>query len=80
MTNERRKTTTFHNCDDNYDVIPFSLDLKEPVLTRFINKNPFVLEDFNKGLERYRLIIEMQARGLKKRMARNHSLYLYKQG
>lgn len=68
LTNERRKTTTFHNCDDNYDVIPFSLDLKEPTLTRHINKNPFVLEDFNKGLERYRLIIEMQARGLKKRM------------
>ena len=68
LTNERRKTTTFDNNDDNYDVIPFSLDLKEPTLTRHISKNPFVLEDFNKGLERYRLIIEMQARGLKKRM------------
>lgn len=73
LMNERRRMTTFVYKESFLSLIPFSINLQNTNLTRKYSQNPFVLEDFEKGKERYRKIIEMQARGLKKRMEASFS-------
>ncbi|MGM9874190.1 MAG: NAD(+) synthase [Bacilli bacterium] len=68
LMNERRRMTTFVYKQTNLDIIPFSIQLNNVELSRNYSQNPFILQDFELGKERYRKIIEMQARGLKKRL------------
>ena len=73
IINQRRKNTTFRNINNEYQFVYYNQEIKRPTLTRQYSSNPFVLPNFENGLERYRLIIKMQAMGLKKRMEITHS-------
>ncbi len=68
IINQRRKNTTFRNILGEYQEINYSSTIDLPILSRNYERNPFVLQDFNLGMERYRLILKMQAMGLKKRL------------
>ena len=68
IINQRRKNTSFKNINNEYQYVYFTQNIRCPKLTRYYPSNPFVLPDFENGLERYRLILKMQAMGLKKRM------------
>ena len=73
IINQRRKNTTFRNINNEYQFVYYNQEINRPTLTRQYSSNPFVLPNFENGLERYRLIIKMQAMGLKKRMEITHS-------
>ncbi|MGM9858481.1 MAG: NAD(+) synthase [Bacilli bacterium] len=68
IINQRRKNTTFRNINNEYQFVYYNQEINKPKLTRDYSSNPFVLPNFENGLERYRLIMKMQALGLKKRM------------
>lgn len=70
ILSERMKTTTFVNSrPDSFKVVFFSLSLERPAtLSRHYPKNPFIPEGDKVDLERVKLILSMQAKGLEKRL------------
>jgi NAD+ synthase (glutamine-hydrolysing) len=68
IINERRRTRTYQSKECEYQVIDFIMPLEIPELTRKISRNPFVLSENTTTSDRYRLIMKMQAMGLKKRL------------
>ena len=83
LTNERRRMNTFPGGDQSqvgteyvgtsqenaYLEIPFQLEVTRTALTRFIDPLPFVPSDVNKRYSRCEEILNIQAMGLKKRLA-----------
>jgi len=65
---ERRRMSTFKARFDGYTEIPFSLEVTDTVLTRKVEKMPFVPEDESVRRKRCEEILHMQAMGLKKRL------------
>lgn len=68
ISNQRRKMNTFENRSHEYLIVDFELPLEIEKLSRPIAKNPFLVENTSEAEERYRLIVKMQAMGLKKRL------------
>ena len=54
---------------EGYATVPFTLDLEETTLTRTYSKTPFVPEKRAQARERAEELLEIQAQGLKKRLA-----------
>lgn len=70
LDHERRRTTTFGNKNPNqYEIIPFSLELETPSkpLRHYAN-NPFIPEQEEVDLDRVKSIMLMQANGLANRL------------
>lgn len=74
---ERRRNSTWpvssalpEDCD--YVTIPFSLDFEETELTRQFDPHPFVPDDETERSARCDEILNIQAYGLKKRLAHTH--------
>lgn len=65
---ERRRTSTFETRYDGYAEVPFSLELTDTVLTRKVEKMPFVPTEETTRRKRCEEIIQLQAMGLKKRL------------
>jgi NAD+ synthase (glutamine-hydrolysing) len=69
LLQERHRLTTFPAADsEGYQIIPFSLQLQETNLTRFIFSTPFVPGDAATLDERCETILSIQASGLAKRL------------
>ncbi len=68
LLNERRRMSTYTTTSGEYRIIDFEMPLQVPSITFNIKKNPFVLSNNVEASERYRLILKMQAMGLKKRL------------
>lgn len=67
---ERRRMTTFLVENSGYMLVPFNLESKDDVtLTRFIDKAPFVPGKEEERIKRCNEITNIQAMGLKKRIA-----------
>jgi len=74
LTGARHRETTFTLCDeDACAVIPFPQAMRETVLTRPIEVNPFVLSDKEEMDLRCETILQIQSRGLKKRLEHTRS-------
>ena len=74
IVSERRKNTTFQ-MSEHYDElihVPFSLEVKETVLTRKIAASPFVPSSEEARKECCEEVLMIQAMGLKKRLAHAH--------
>jgi NAD+ synthase (glutamine-hydrolysing) len=72
MQGERRRMTTFTTRPErevDYTYVPFSLELAETELTRFIDPMPFVPSDRYDREKRCEEILAIQSMGLKKRLA-----------
>ncbi len=69
---ERRRTSTFESRYDGYTEVPFSLELTDTVLTRKVEKMPFVPMEEATRRKRCEEIIQLQAMGLKKRLEHTH--------
>lgn len=65
---ERSKLANYDKSDEGYETVDFSLTPEVTDLTRKYPKFPFVPEEANELSSRAELILNMQARGLKKRM------------
>ena len=77
ITAERRRNSTWPAADTipeecGYIEIPFSLDLEETELTRQFDPHPFVPDDAAERSSRCDEILNIQAYGLKKRLAHTH--------
>ena len=76
LANERRRMTTFHFASeensDSYQEIGFDLSVKETVLTGRISSRPFVPGGKEERDRRCDEILNIQAMGLKKRLAHIH--------
>ena len=72
MDAERRRMSTFIAQYDGYTEIPFSLEKIATVLTRKVEKMPFVPQDEQVRKKRCEEILHMQAMGLKKRLEHTH--------
>ena len=72
MEAERRRMSTFVARYDSYTEIPFSLERTATVLTRKVEKMPFVPQDEQVREKRCEEILYMQAMGLKKRLEHTH--------
>ena len=72
MDAERRRMSTFIARYDGYTEIPFSLEKIATVLTRKVEKMPFVPQDEQVRKKRCEEILHMQAMGLKKRLEHTH--------
>lgn len=70
IVNERRKNTTFQMSEhfDNLIHVPFSMELTETKLTRYISETPFIPQDEEDRKNACAEIITIQAMGLKKRL------------
>lgn len=69
IRSERRRMTTFQNISgEDYEKIPFHLDLSDTELTRFIDPAPFVPSGKEDREKRCEEILTIQALGLKKRL------------
>ncbi len=71
IISERRKNTTFQELEDRQDLIeiPFSLKVEDTILTRNVEKFPFVPNSPAECEKRCEEILMIQAVGLKKRLA-----------
>lgn len=70
LTNDRRRMTTYCDEKDNeHIVISFELAKKDITLDRYFNSTPFVPSDISKRNKRCAEILNIQAYGLKKRLA-----------
>lgn len=74
LKNERKRRNTYGSSSTEYRVIPFSInqgkeELPEIPLTRYIAPSPFIPASKEDRLKRCRDIINIQAHGLKKRLA-----------
>lgn len=66
---ERMKKTSFYsNPNPDYTVIEFNQAVSDTTLTRQISKTPFVPTDKERKLNRAEEVVNIQARGLKKRL------------
>ncbi|MGI6070513.1 MAG: NAD(+) synthase [Blautia sp.] len=73
IDNERRKMSTFIPSPDEYhEIIPFSVKVEETELERQFAPNPFVPADVSERELRCDEILNIQALGLKKRLAHIH--------
>ncbi|MBR5566216.1 MAG: NAD(+) synthase [Roseburia sp.] len=72
MDAERRRMSTFVARYDGYTEVPFSLERTATVLTRKVEKMPFVPQDEQVREKRCEEILHMQAMGLKKRLEHTH--------
>lgn len=72
MEAERRRMSTFVARYDSYTEIPFSLERTATVLTRKVEKMPFVPQDEQNRKKRCEEILHIQAMGLKKRLEHTH--------
>lgn len=78
---ERRKMSTYDASKDScifentsvIDKISFKLDLSDTVITRYVDKTPFIPQDSNERNYRCNLILQMQSQGLKKRIEHTNS-------
>lgn len=68
LYSERRKMNTFEIEDEGYLEIPFSLNMEETKLTRYIDPAPFVPSSKENRDKRCEEILAIQANGLKKRL------------
>lgn len=73
LTAERRRMSTFEQNERDYEEIPFSIDMEETKLTRFIDPMPFVPGNKEGREKRCEEILLIQAHGLKKRLAHTHA-------
>ena len=73
LLSERCRNTSFEPVTDGYEIIPFSLPVKEVPLTRYFSPTPFVPADDTARTERCELILRMQSDGLAKRMEHAHA-------
>ena len=73
LLSERCRNTSFEPVTDGYEIIPFSLPVKEVPLTRYFSPTPFVPADDTARTERCELILGMQSDGLAKRMEHAHA-------
>ena len=72
LLSERCRNTSFEPMPDGYEVVSFSLPVKEVPLTRHFSPTPFVPADDTARAERCELILRMQSDGLAKRMEHAH--------
>lgn len=69
LSGERRKTTTFLcAANEDYEIVPFHLNIEETKLTRTFAQLPFVPDGAKERGERCEEILTIQAMGLKKRL------------
>ncbi len=68
IESERVKNTSFQTTQNGYETIPFSLNVSNCELTRFVSPTPFVPGDETARAKRCALILNMQADGLAKRI------------
>ena len=73
LESERMRNTSFEPAADGYVTVPFSLERRRTVLTRFVDPTPFVPGDAHRRAERCELILQMQADGLAKRLEHAHA-------
>ncbi len=75
LRSERRRMESFDldSYHNDYEVIPFHLELEETQLRRFIDPAPFVPNNEKDRTERCEEILAIQAMGLKKRLEHTHS-------
>ena len=73
LLSERCRNTSFEPVTDGYEVVSFSLPMKEVPLTRHFSQTPFVPADDTARAERCELILRMQSDGLAKRMEHAHA-------
>ena len=74
LTSERRRMTTYpEQRTDGYQVVRFSLSIEETKLTRYFDPRPFVPSDKHNRDQRCDEILNIQAMGLKKRLAHTHA-------
>ena len=73
LLSERCRNTSFEPMPDGYEVVSFSLPVKEVPLTRHFSPTPFVPADDTARAERCELILRMQSDGLAKRMEHAHA-------
>ena len=69
---ERRRMTTFETHFDGYTEVPFSLEMTETKLTRYVASMPFVPSGEADRKQRCEEIFQIQAMGLKKRLEHTH--------
>ena len=73
LNSDRRRMTTFiQNGQEDYIRIPFELEVKDLKLNRFIDPSPFVPSSGENRQKRCEEILNIQAMGLKKRLAHTH--------
>ncbi len=71
---ERRRMSTFPAADaQDYRTVPFALNMEETPITRRIDADPFVPADPSQLAHRCEEILNIQALGLKKRLAHTHA-------
>ena len=73
LLSERCRNTSFEPAPDGYEIVSFSLPVREVPLTRYISPTPFVPADDSARAERCELILQMQADGLARRMEHAHA-------
>ncbi len=73
LADERRRLGAFPACGDGYTVVPFRAALTQTVLTRTVERNPFVPDSEDLRRQRCEDIFTIQAHGLKKRLAHTRS-------
>ena len=73
LISERRRMSTFEWEDRQYQEIPFSVQVEETKLTRYIDPAPFVPGNKWGREKRCEEILMIQAHGLKKRLAHTHA-------
>lgn len=73
LSAERRKNTSFQtDCTDDFELVVFEQEIKETVLTRKIDKNPFIPESENIQ-EKSESILNIQSYALARRIEHTHS-------
>ena len=72
ISSERRRMTTFESDLGTYQMVPFCLTVEETKLTRQFAPNPFVPSNEKDRDDRCDEILNIQAMGLKKRLAHIH--------
>ena len=72
ISSERRRMTTFESALGTYQMVPFCLTVEETKLTRQFAPNPFVPSNEKDRDDRCDEILNIQAMGLKKRLAHIH--------
>lgn len=73
MESERAHNTSFQRATAGYYTVQFSLDVRQPALTRFVSPTPFVPSSVTQRTARCELILSMQADGLAKRLVHAHA-------
>lgn len=69
---DRRRKNTFET-EESHIGIPFSLNVEETKLTRFIDPSPFVPSEKDERIHRCEDVFTIQAMGLKKRMEHTYA-------